>query len=151
MQAIGVDIGTSSIKGAVLDLETESLKCSIARPFPAPIRGLPDGWVEIDPGMVCNTVNEVLSNLANQCPSADRIYLSGQMGGVMLLDDRARPLTNYLSWRDQRTLDPTPHGESLFEQTHTSWESSGDLLRRLDPKRAATSPIARAAIFRTPS
>ena len=28
------------------------------------------------------------------------------MGGVLLLDRRNRPLTRYLSWRDQRTLEP---------------------------------------------
>ena len=127
MQAIGVDVGSSSIKGAVLDLATGTVNGSVARPFPAPIGGLPEGWVEIDPRLVGAAVDEVLSILRDQCPTADRIYFSGQMGGVILLDDQARPLTNYLSWRDQRTLDPTESGESLLERIRTAWESSGDL------------------------
>ncbi len=140
MQAIGIDIGSSSIKGAVLDLATAALTGSVARPFPTPINGLPDGWVEIDSRLVCATVDEVLSILADQSPGANRIYVSGQMGGVILLDDDARPLTNYLSWRDQRTLDSAESGGSVFERIRTAWESTehlADLGRELQPGSAS--------------
>jgi sugar (pentulose or hexulose) kinase len=72
-------------------------------------------------------VDDVLSILAGVCPGADRIYVSGQMGGVILLDAQVRPLTNYMSWRDQRTLAPLESGGSIFERIRAAWESSGDL------------------------
>jgi sugar (pentulose or hexulose) kinase len=140
MKVIGVDLGSSSIKGAVLDLAAGTASDPVTRAFPAPISGMPSGWIEIDPSRVCAAVDELLSILAGQFPRADRIYFSGQMGGVILLDDQARPLTNYISWRDQRTLEPTESGESLFEQIRTEWESKGDLVklgRELQPGSAS--------------
>jgi sugar (pentulose or hexulose) kinase len=128
VQALGIDIGSTTIKGAVLDLATGALHPPVSRPFPAPLRGLPEGWVEIDPRQVCATVEEVLSLLLRQSPQAERVYFSGQMGGVILLDERAQPLTNYLSWRDQRTLEPNGSQGSSFERVRTKWESTGDLI-----------------------
>ena len=49
MQAIGIDIGSSSIKGAVLDLATQAVHAPVSRPFPAPIGSLARARVEIDP------------------------------------------------------------------------------------------------------
>ena len=86
--------------------------------------GLPGSWVEIDPRAVCANVDEVLSILAAQAPEADTVFVSGQMGGVILLDEQVQPLTNYLSWRDQRTLSATPSGNSYLDHVRTRWETA---------------------------
>jgi sugar (pentulose or hexulose) kinase len=129
VQAIGIDIGSSSIKGAVLNMAERTLSTPVMRPFPGPIVGNPSGWVEIDPNEICRTVDEVLSSLMAQSPAAERVFFSGQMGGVILLDDRARPLTNYLSWRDQRALEPSGREGSLFERLLDTLDRSGHLVR----------------------
>ena len=46
----------------------------------------------------------MLSALIAAAPEADRIYCTGQMGGLIAVDEEWRPLSNYISWRDQRTL-----------------------------------------------
>jgi sugar (pentulose or hexulose) kinase len=125
VQALGIDIGSTSVKGAVLDLAEDAVRPPVARLFPAPIPGTPSGRVEIDPRAICATVDEVLSELMQQSPEATRVYFSGQMGGVILLDERAKPLTNYLSWRDQRTLESSGEG-SLFERVRGTWDKSGE-------------------------
>ncbi len=129
MKALGIDVGSTTIKGAVLDVAAGTIESPVSRPLPAPLCGLPSGWVEIDPSEVCAKVDEVLSILLGQCPAARRVYVAGQMGGVILIDERARPLTNYLSWRDQRTLEPTTSDGSLVEHVRATWERSGEFVR----------------------
>ena len=129
MQALGIDIGSTSVKGAVLDLAEGTVHPPVSRPFPSPISGLPSGWVEIDPNQIGATVDEVLSILLEQSPEAKRIYFSGQMGGLILLDERALPLSNYISWRDQRTLQPSSSERSLIEGLRSTWESTGELIQ----------------------
>ncbi|MCA9028656.1 MAG: hypothetical protein KDA86_25850 [Planctomycetaceae bacterium] len=125
MQCLGIDIGSTSIKGAVLDLEQRSVGSPVSSPFPAPISGLPEGWVEIESQAVCKSVDGVLTKLMDLAPDADRILFSGQMGGLILIDDRAQPLTNYISWRDQRTLAGSDSRESTFDEVRSRWEETG--------------------------
>ena len=130
MRALGIDIGSSSIKGAVLDLSSLTVMTPVARPFPSPIEGLRAGWVEIDPIAVIHAVDEVLSSLLDQAPDATWLGLSGQMGGLILLDDQARPLTNYISWQDQRSIEPSGHGAPLLDRIRDRWTDAG-ILREL--------------------
>jgi sugar (pentulose or hexulose) kinase len=125
MKALGIDIGSSSIKGAVLDLSSSTVMTPVARPFPSPITGLPSGWVEIDPLAVVHAVDEVLSSLIEQAPDATWLGFSGQMGGLVLLDDRGKPLTNYISWQDQRSTEPNGDEKSLLDRIRNTWHDSG--------------------------
>lgn len=127
MKALGIDIGSTSIKGAVLDLSSLTVMAPVARPFPAPIDGLPAGWVEIDPSVVCEVVDEVLSILIQQAPDADWLGFSGQMGGLILMDEQARPLTNYLSWQDQRSIETDAGDISVLDQIRNTWTAGGVL------------------------
>lgn len=125
MRALGIDIGSSSIKGAVLDLSSLTVMTPIVRPFPSPIDGLPTGWVEIDPMAVVHAVDEVLSSLTEQAPDATWLGFSGQMGGLILLDAQARSLTNYVSWQDQRSMEQNDQGKSLLDRICDSWNDDG--------------------------
>jgi sugar (pentulose or hexulose) kinase len=134
MIALGIDIGSTSIKGAVLDLANSVVQTPISRPFPAPEQGLPTGYIEIDPRKVCAVVDELLSVLIEQSPEASVLCVSGQMGGLMLTDDQAIPLTNYISWRDQRSLAGPNDADSIFSWVGQHWERAGcfaDLGREL--------------------
>src|SRR5262249_9688499 len=104
MKILGIDIGSTSIKGAVLDLQSGCGGHVAKYPFPEPVSGLPTGWFEIDPREVAHTVRRIVVKLLQQAPKAERLFCSGQMGGVLLVDSHCQPLTHYLSWRDQRTL-----------------------------------------------
>ncbi len=107
MRCIGIDIGSSSIKGAVLDAATGLIEATVRVPFPDPLSGLPAGWFEVSPSAMIAGVREVLNQLLPRCPEATRVRFCSQMGGILLVSRRSgEPLTNYLSWRDQRTLQP---------------------------------------------
>jgi sugar (pentulose or hexulose) kinase len=107
---LGIDLGTTSIKGAVLATEPPGLSRVLREPFPEPTPGLPPSWVEIEPAAVIAAARRLLERLLPHAPGCAGVLLCGQMGGLVLTDARGVPLSRYLSWRDQRLLDPVSGG-----------------------------------------
>ncbi len=95
---IGLDVGTSSVKGIAID-ETGGVLGRAERPHglstPHP------GWSEQDPDDWWRGANEVLEEL--DAAQAAGIGLSGQMHGLVALDERGRPLRPAILWNDGRT------------------------------------------------
>ena len=108
MRCIGIDIGSSSIKGAVLDIASGRLEHMERAPFPDPVPGLPAGFHEVRVDAIVAGAREVVASLLRHAPDARQLRVSSQMGGLVLLDARGAALTHYLSWRDQRAMDPAP-------------------------------------------
>ena len=95
---IGLDVGTSSVKGLALGSEGEVLASAeqpVALAVPAP------GWAEQDPDDWWSAAQQVLTRL--DAPSATAIGLSGQMHGLVALGADDRPLRPAILWNDGRT------------------------------------------------
>uniref|UniRef100_A0A7C2NXX1 Carbohydrate kinase FGGY N-terminal domain-containing protein n=1 Tax=Schlesneria paludicola TaxID=360056 RepID=A0A7C2NXX1_9PLAN len=123
MKALGLDIGSSTIKGAVLNLDQGAIGASVSVPFPAPDPGLPPGWFEVSPEGIETAVRNVLQALLEQVSSPVGLYVSGQMGGVLVVDHDGRPLSNYISWRDQRSLQPlSDAGRNVLDEIRARWD-----------------------------
>lgn len=105
MFAIGLDIGSSSIKGGILDLERGEIGKIAKAPFPDPKVDLPRNHFEVDLEEILNRVRVVLTDLCNSCPDAESLFVTSQMAGLVLLDETGSPATQYISWRDQRVLE----------------------------------------------
>jgi sugar (pentulose or hexulose) kinase len=110
MLFLGIDIGSSTIKGGVLDLRRKQVGPVVREPFPGRLENHTEGFHEVFPAAIVAATRDVLSRLLEIAPSAAGILVAGQMGGVILVDDRGAPLTNYLSWRDQRSVLPQEKG-----------------------------------------
>ncbi|MDB5390163.1 MAG: hypothetical protein JWM11_5809 [Planctomycetaceae bacterium] len=121
MHCIGIDLGSSSIKGALLDLDCRQVVSVVREPFPAPVTGLPSRHFEVDPVEITAGVRQVIHRLIDIAPAAKAIFFCGQMGGVILTGHDGRPATNYLSWRDQRTLGAHPAGGTYLDQIQQRW------------------------------
>jgi xylulokinase len=98
--AVGLDVGTSSVKGVALDsgggvLAVEEESHPIATPRP--------GWTEQDPEHWWRGAERVLARLRARAGPPTGIGLSGQMHGLVALDDAGRVLRPALLWNDQRT------------------------------------------------
>ncbi|MDE0040940.1 MAG: FGGY family carbohydrate kinase, partial [Candidatus Poribacteria bacterium] len=132
MKCLGIDIGTSSIKGAVLDLEDCTVGEVCKEDFPAPISGLPTGYFEVEPSQIQTAVENLLVKLLEIAPDVSSVHWTGQMGGVILVDQAGNALTNYISWRDQRTLGRSPTGAGSYYEvlvrrlTRTRMEELGN-------------------------
>lgn len=100
---IGLDIGTSSIKGVLVDAEGHvAARADADYPLLTP----KPGWTEQNPEdwwAAARTVLKRLTGEAEQAP--DAIGLTGQMHGAVFLDDNGEVIRPAILWNDQRTGD----------------------------------------------
>jgi sugar (pentulose or hexulose) kinase len=102
MRFLGLDLGTSHFKGAVLDPDARTVARVRRVPTPEPIRGLPAGHHELDPKSVMAAVRELISALLTDTPDAGGLVVCGQMHCVVLTDADGTPRSNIITWKDQR-------------------------------------------------
>ncbi len=141
MRCIGLDIGSSSIKGGILDLEAGRVERIEKTPFPDPVSGLAPGVHEVRADAIVEGTRGILASLLRQAPDARQLRVSSQMGGVLLLDTDGRPLTNYLSWRDQRATKTLAGGSvPLLDALRAAWTDAQfeQLGKELKPGSATT-------------
>jgi sedoheptulokinase len=106
---IGLDLGTTTVTGVLLDAgRGEVLRLARRRNDAAPAgRALPTR-AEQDPNRLCTLALEVLAELAREHDPVHGISLTGQKHGLLCVDAANRPLTPLISWQDQRTAEPLP-------------------------------------------
>ncbi len=114
MKIIGIDLGSTSIKGGVLNTATAQIEHVARRSFPAPIGNLPRGHFEVEPQRVIAETDAVLDELLAHAPDARAVMLCSQMHGMILTDDQLNPLTNVLTWQDQRAHEPMPNTSTSY-------------------------------------
>src|SRR5437764_8637928 len=105
---LALDLGTTSIKGAVLDMDRLRIQHIQRLPFPEPITGLPDLFCEIDVTQILSSTRQLIATLLPYAADCAGIVTCGQMGGLVLTDPDGMLRSNYISWRDQRLLMPHP-------------------------------------------
>ncbi|HET7129875.1 MAG TPA: xylulokinase [Gaiellaceae bacterium] len=92
---IGLDVGTSGVKGIAIDPDGAVL--AVAEE-PYPLSTPHAGWSEQDPEDWWRASQAVLARLPD-----GPVGLSGQMHGLVVLDDTDRVLRPAILWNDQRT------------------------------------------------
>lgn len=110
---VGIDIGTSSCKTLAVDSEGRVLSRAtreypVYNPFP--------GWSEQDPldwwEAAKATLSEVSRDVERQGYTVEGIGLTGQMHGLVLLDEAGNVLRPCIMWNDQRS---DPYCEKIHE------------------------------------
>lgn len=115
MRFAGLDLGATFLKAAVLDTETGTLSEIRRRPFPPFIEGRPAGVREVDAVAVANEARELIEETVRLAPDCAGVWLSGQMHGFVLCDERGRAHSPFISWQDQRCLWPREGGGTYFD------------------------------------
>jgi xylulokinase len=105
--AIGLDVGTSSVKGLAIDpagavLATREARLDLSTPRP--------GWAEQDPAAWWEAAESVLAGLREEVGELLGIGLSGQMHGLVALDRAGAVIRPAILWNDQRSA---PQGEQI--------------------------------------
>lgn len=99
---IGIDIGTSATKTVLYDLAGQEI-CSASADYP--LYQPQNGYAEQNPedwwAAVCKTLREVTADIVKTEIGA--IGLSGQMHGVVMLDESGAVLRRAILWCDGRT------------------------------------------------
>lgn len=102
MSYIGLDVGTSGCKAALISVKGEILfSASREYPFVSPR----SGWVELDPAEVWHAVTEVLREIAPYAQDARTIAVSSIGESMIMLDDKDQILYNGIVYLDRRCKD----------------------------------------------
>ena len=117
MYLLGIDIGTSSIKASVVDVQTRQEIASESYPDVESIISSPQpGWAEQDPEMWWENTLEVLKkiNSSGKYNPLDilSIGISYQMHGLVMVDKRQNVLRPSIIWCDSRAVEI---GEEAFQ------------------------------------
>lgn len=120
---IGYDIGSSSVKAALLDVETG--KCVATAVSPAeemPMQAPKAGWAEQDPELWWQEVQHATRKLQSQYPfdggAVAGIGIAYQMHGLVCVDKEQRVLRPSIIWCDSRAVET---GNQAFAALGQDW------------------------------
>jgi sugar (pentulose or hexulose) kinase len=97
---IGLDLGTSAIKGVLTDacgavLAEAGAQTSLLHPC--------EGWVEIDPERYYQNICSIIRELAAHAPAeVSGLAMAAASGNTLLTDSDGKPVTNIINWMDRR-------------------------------------------------
>ncbi len=112
---IGIDIGSSYIKSAFLDVKKNRVSDVARVKTPDFLPNMNPGAKEYMPTKLYNIVKrEIDQRMGLQ--SIEGILIATQMHGFVLIDESGRNLTNYVSWQDERAMEMSRSGFSYCEQ-----------------------------------
>ena len=117
MLLLGIDIGTSSIKVAVVDANTQQTIVTAQYPeTETGITSLQNGWAEQSPEMWWEHVQQAIlkSNATGKYNPKDiaAIGIAYQMHGLVCVDKNQQVLRDSIIWCDSRAV---PYGNKAFE------------------------------------
>lgn len=103
---IGLDLGTSAIKGVLTDERGSVLAEAGA---PTRLNHPHEGWDEVEPEPHYRHVCAVLRELAGAAPGeVDAVAMAAASGNTLLTDAEGAPLTNVINWMDLRAEQQPP-------------------------------------------
>lgn len=118
MYLLGYDIGSSSVKAAIVDASTgKVVEADFYPKSEAPIKALKPGWAEQNPENWWKYLKEVTASvLARSCVAPSDIKAVGisyQMHGLVAVDSGGNLLRDAIIWCDSRGV---PYGEQAFRE-----------------------------------
>jgi len=116
MTSLGIDIGSSSVKVSLLNIQ--SGKCLAAVTLPSsemPIEAAHPGWAEQDPDMWWTYVCDAIARIAatNPLKEIKSVGITYQMHGLVCIDKNGKPLRKSIIWCDSRAVET---GEKAFRE-----------------------------------
>lgn len=107
MKSLGIDIGSSSIKISLLDIESGKCLASTTNPgTEMPIKALAPGWAEQSPDMWWKYVCEGILKIREKYSLDDvkSIGITYQMHGLVCLGKDGKPVRDAIIWCDSRAV-----------------------------------------------
>ena len=121
MYLLGYDIGSSSVKGSIVDAQTGKTVAFASYPsHEAIIISKQPGWAEQDPSMWWGNLKVVTARLLEGINAKDiaAIGISYQMHGLVCIDKERNVLRPSIIWCDSRAV---PYGEKAKEDLGEAW------------------------------
>ena len=134
MLYIGVDLGTSSIK-LLLMTETGEIRGVVTREYP--LYFPKPGWSEQNPEDWYEALVDGVRELTENCDKSqiDGISFSGQMHGMVILDDKDQVIRPAILWNDGRTQEECNYlNDEIGRETISSYTANIALTGFTAPK-----------------
>ena len=116
--ALGIDLGTGSVKIAVVTPD-DVVTATASRAYP--IHSPHSGWAETDPQDWLDAVTAVVESL--DTAGVGCVGFSGQMHGIVVVDEALNPLRPAILWADTRSADQAERMAADF--TAVDWQRWG--------------------------
>lgn len=118
MYLLGIDIGTSSIKASIVDVQTQQVIASAQYPdVEASISSPQTGWAEQDPDTwwqdTQQAIQRVIASHQFNAKEIAAIGIAYQMHGLVMVDEAQQVLRPSIIWCDSRAVSV---GEQAFNQ-----------------------------------
>lgn len=153
---IGVDLGTSAVKVLLVDREgTVAAEASRSYPLFHEHSGWSeqrsDDWVDA----TIEALRELTSTAGIAADAIEGISFSGQMHGLVLLDEEGNPVRNAILWNDTRTTEQCREiertlGDKLLSVTRNPALEGFTLPKILWVRKYEPDTFARAKLFLLP-
>ncbi len=126
MSFIGIDVGATFIKGAILEPELGQLRYIRRIAFP-PFDHKEGYTREVDTDHILASVVSLIDELLSLNPSCDGLVMCGQMHGLVLCDYQGKSVAPFVSWQDQRAMLQESHLEKNWYEILYSQLEGKDL------------------------
>jgi len=118
---IGIDIGASFIKGAVIDLEKLRVKNVTKYPAPTPTSplSLSNNKANLRFEIHCDLYEKIVLKIIKELLLGEKkiegIVFSTQMHGMVLVDTQCNQLTPFIGWQDERLLEKAQKNQTWLD------------------------------------
>ncbi len=119
MRLISVDVGTTNIKTALVEVSNNFIHVIKGYNIRVPPEKPEKGAYEHNPNLLTKLIVESMKHVSS--PSVDAVVFSSYLFGLVALGRGMKPLTNIITWVDERSYaaveDLKPHGKELYLRT----------------------------------
>ncbi len=112
MKIIGLDIGTTTISGVLIDTDEMMQIESETIPNNTSLQISRLSERNQEPVLILNICQQLINYFKNKYPKIDAIGLTGQMHGMLYIDQSGEAASNLITWQDER-------GNDLYKQCMT--------------------------------
>jgi len=116
--SIGIDIGSTSIKGVLLKNDSKELLRVVSLPLRSRLCSTSPAYYEEDANSIREDVFAIIKELASDpirgSLEITGIAFTGQMHGGVFLDEAFEPLSPFITWQDKRLEEKLPNEDRSF-------------------------------------
>ncbi|MDF2514556.1 MAG: hypothetical protein K0S04_4422 [Herbinix sp.] len=121
MKSIGLDIGTTTVCGIVIDTMEGNVICSHTLSNDSAVKG-GDSFERLqDVNRILEICNQIVDGFISEYDDITNIGVTGQMHGILYLDSDGKPLSPLYTWQDKRGdliyKDQITYSEYMTQQT----------------------------------